>query len=184
MTNEAWKELLPALIKGIRQMPVIRDYPQFKCMVSMDGYVRVPELYNSLFCSYISQQLYCYDFFFKGMVLICYQNASNNSLMHWSILWKKKHIPQLLINRTIKTKPKQIRHILEAYSICFEHIWRKAVQSTTTCCLLYQSYCKGRQQRFLNLFFSKSQLPSSFSWTLFGTSIEDRSRSEDWRTIL
>ena len=82
MTDEAWKELVPALIKGIRQMPVIRDYPQFKCMVSMDGYVRVPKLYNSLFCFYISQQLYCYDFFFKGMVLICYQNASNNSLMH------------------------------------------------------------------------------------------------------
>ena len=82
MTDEAWKELVPALIKGIRQMPVIRDYPQFKCMVSMDGYVIVPKLYNSLFCFYISQQLYCYDFFFKGMVLICYQNASNNSLMH------------------------------------------------------------------------------------------------------
>ena len=52
MTDEAWKELVLALIEGIRQIPVIRDYPEFKFMVSMDGYVstlRVPKLYKSHF---------------------------------------------------------------------------------------------------------------------------------------
>ena len=37
MTDDAWEEVLPHLIEGIRQMPVIRDYPEFKCMVTFDG---------------------------------------------------------------------------------------------------------------------------------------------------
>ena len=39
-TDDAWEEVvLPHLIEGIRQMPVIRNYLEFKCMVTFDWQV-------------------------------------------------------------------------------------------------------------------------------------------------
>ena len=37
MTDKAWNELIPKLIEGIRAMPGIRDYPEFKALISFDG---------------------------------------------------------------------------------------------------------------------------------------------------
>ena len=40
MTDEVWLKILPKLLKGIRQMEGIRDYPKFKAMLSFDGWVQ------------------------------------------------------------------------------------------------------------------------------------------------
>lgn len=37
MTDDAWKEVVPHLIEGIRAMEGIKDYPEFKCMLTFDG---------------------------------------------------------------------------------------------------------------------------------------------------
>ena len=51
-------------------MPVIKDYPQFKCMVSMDWYVMIRQIKNSLLYFYIIAQNYIvansfFQFFFS-----------------------------------------------------------------------------------------------------------------------
>jgi hypothetical protein len=38
MTDEAWKEVVPHLCKGIRSMKGIRDHPNFWVVLSLDGF--------------------------------------------------------------------------------------------------------------------------------------------------
>lgn len=37
MTDKAWKKIVPILVRGIREMPGIRDYPEFKALLTFDG---------------------------------------------------------------------------------------------------------------------------------------------------
>ncbi len=38
MTDEAWAELVPKLVEGIRAMPVIRDHPEAYVLLTLDGF--------------------------------------------------------------------------------------------------------------------------------------------------
>lgn len=38
MTDDTWAQLVPAFCKGIRQMPVIKDYPNWWVCISLDGF--------------------------------------------------------------------------------------------------------------------------------------------------
>ncbi len=38
MTNDAWEEMAPNIVKGIRQMPVVRDNPQWWVLEVFDGF--------------------------------------------------------------------------------------------------------------------------------------------------
>ncbi len=38
MTNETWCEIAPSIAKGIRSMPVIKDYPHWKVCLTLDGF--------------------------------------------------------------------------------------------------------------------------------------------------
>jgi len=52
MTGDAWANISPKILKGIRQMPVICDHPLMWCMLSVDGFgchcndVKVMQLYR------------------------------------------------------------------------------------------------------------------------------------------
>jgi hypothetical protein len=48
MTDEAWKELVPTLCKGIRAMPVICDHPDWWLMLSLDGFSSHINVHESL----------------------------------------------------------------------------------------------------------------------------------------
>lgn len=38
MTDVAWKAMAPKIGDGIRKMPVIKDHPQWWCLLSLDGF--------------------------------------------------------------------------------------------------------------------------------------------------